>query len=117
MLLSRSSRAVWLASLAAVEGTPPPECPVDLNEIQYSVLLFDPTCWVRPTALSEELLLMVIFSVLLLAKRSFCHHPPPLTLLRPMLLKFEKVCQNEHDLFSAMLDEHFSMLALFLGTR
>jgi hypothetical protein len=47
VLLSRSSRVVWLKSLASVEDLPPR--PDDLSDVQYAVLMFDPTCSVcRP---------------------------------------------------------------------
>jgi hypothetical protein len=47
ILLNRSSRVVWLSSLAATDYIPLPQCPADLNEVQYAVLMFDPICWVR----------------------------------------------------------------------
>ena len=44
ILMRRSAAFVWKASLSRVEELP--ECPDDLNEVQYARLLFETNCFV-----------------------------------------------------------------------
>lgn len=42
LLLSRSSRSVWIDSLSRLQDLPP--CPSDLSEPAYARLAFEPNC-------------------------------------------------------------------------
>lgn len=44
VLTSTSSKTVWMDSFAAVAGLP--DCPEDMNEVEYASLLFNPLCQV-----------------------------------------------------------------------
>jgi hypothetical protein len=44
--MSRSSRVVWVDSIASLHRQNMPECPKDLNEPTYLALLYDQTCTV-----------------------------------------------------------------------
>jgi hypothetical protein len=48
VLTSRTAKPVWSASLASLTPAPP-ACPENMNEIQYSRLLFDAHCSVSET--------------------------------------------------------------------
>ncbi|KAF9646074.1 hypothetical protein BDM02DRAFT_3100457 [Thelephora ganbajun] len=43
ILTSRSTRNIWKAALESVEGLPP--CPLHMNEIEYSTVLFHVACY------------------------------------------------------------------------
>ena len=46
ILTSRVTRNIWRAALESIEGLP--QCPTHMNEIEYSTVLFCPTCYVGP---------------------------------------------------------------------